>query len=188
MNSVPAADRGAGAGLNNTFQNAGQVVSTGLFFTLMTVGLAGSLPGGLYQGLIAHGVPSVTARHISHLPPVSTIFSAYLGYNPVLHLVGAHVLGQLPAAQQAVLLGRGFFPSIISGPFRAGLHTALDFGITASLLGAAASWVRGARPAADEPGPGVALAVPGAAELEAPPTVLQHSCNTVGYSGAVTDP
>src|ERR1700761_6690074 len=164
MNSVPPADRGAGAGLNNTFQNAGQVLSTGLFFTLMTVGLSGSLPAGLYQGLIAHGVPSATALHISHLPPVSTIFSAYLGYNPVMHLVGAHVLAQLPAAQQAALLGRGFFPSIISGPFRSGLHTALDFGIVAALLGAAASWVRGARQPAGQPADDGALVLPGSAD------------------------
>jgi MFS family permease len=164
MNSLPAADRGAGAGLNNTFQNAGQVLSTGLFFTLMTVGLSGALPSGLYQGLVAHGVPSATALHISHLPPVSTIFSAFLGYNPVLHLVGAHVLGQLPAAQQSVLLGRSFFPSIISGPFRVGLHTALDFGIVAGLLGAAASWVRGARKPAGGPAEDGALAVPGSAD------------------------
>ncbi|MGH3247589.1 MAG: MFS transporter [Trebonia sp.] len=152
MNSVPAADRGAGAGLNNTFQNAGQVLSTGLFFTLMTVGLSGALPGGLYQGLVAHGVPSATALHISRLPPVSTIFSAFLGYNPILHLVGANVLARLPVAQQAALLGRGFFPSIISGPFRIGLHTALDFGIVASLLAAAASWVRGSITTAGTPG------------------------------------
>ncbi len=218
MNSVPPADRGAGAGLNNTFQNAGQVVSTGLFFTLMTVGLAGSLPAGLYQGLIAHGVPPATALHISHLPPVSTIFSAYLGYNPVLHLVGAHVLAQLPATQQSVLLGRGFFPSIISGPFRAGLHTALDFGIAASLLAAAASWVRGKKEPAGQLAHDGSMAVPGSADdavaeagsnalggsmgdvtgerelevpadqLDSPPAVLQHSCNIPSYSGTVTDP
>jgi len=143
MNSLPAADRGAGAGLNTTFQNAGQVLSIGIFFTLMTAGLSGSLPADLFAGLTAHGVPPATALHISHLPPASTIFAAFLGYNPVQHLVGAHLLAQLPPAQQAVLLGRGFFPSIISGPFRNGLHAALDFGVVASLVGAAASWSRG---------------------------------------------
>ena len=174
MNSVPPADRGAGAGLSNTFQNAGQVVSTGLFFTLMTVGLAGSLPAGLYQGLVAHGVPSAAALPISRLPPASTIFSAFLGVNPILHLAGAGTLAQLPAAQQAVLLGRGFFPSIISGPFRAGLHTALDFGIVAGLLGAAASWVRGKKVTVDGP--------PTPAEPE-----LQQDCNESDYSVTVTE-
>jgi MFS family permease len=160
MNSLPAADRGAGAGLNTTFQNSAQVLSIGIFFTLMTVGLSGGLPGNLYQGLTAHGVPAATAGHISHLPPVSTIFAAFLGYNPVQHLVGAHVLAQLPPAQQAVLVGRGFFPSIISGPFRTGLHTALTFGVIASLVAAAASWVRG--PATAAP---AATAAPSAAPV-----------------------
>jgi MFS family permease len=154
MNSLPPADRGAGAGLNTTFQNAGQVLSIGIFFTLMTAGLSGSLPANLFHGLAEHGIPAATAGRISHLPPVSTIFAAFLGYNPVEHLVGTHLLGQLPAAQQADLLGRGFFPSVISGPFRVGLHTALNFGVAASLLGAAASWVRGKRSPDPLPLPG----------------------------------
>jgi hypothetical protein len=66
-----------------------------------------------------------------------------LGYNPVEHLLGSHVLSQIPPAQQAVLSGRGFFPSIITAPFKSGLHAALDFAIVASLLAAAASWTRG---------------------------------------------
>ncbi len=167
MNSLPAADRGAGAGLNTTFQNSAQVLSIGIFFTLMTLGLSGGLPGQLYQGLVAHGVPAATARHISHLPPVSTIFAAFLGYNPVQHLVGAHVLAQLPPAQQAVLVGRGFFPSVISGPFRVGLHTALTFGVIASLVAAAASWVRG--PASPVPSP-----VPSPVASPVPSPVAEH--------------
>jgi hypothetical protein len=89
-------------------------------------------------------VPSGAARQASQLPPVSTLFAALLGYNPIQHLVGAHVLAQLPQAQQAALTGRSFFPSLIAGPFKSGLHAAFDFAIVASLLGAAASWTRGA--------------------------------------------
>jgi hypothetical protein len=66
-----------------------------------------------------------------------------LGYNPIQHLVGPHVLAQLPRSQQATLTGRSFFPSLIAGPFKSGLHAAFDFAIVASLLGAAASWTRG---------------------------------------------
>jgi hypothetical protein len=77
------------------------------------------------------------------LPPVSTLFAAFLGYNPVQHLVGQSVLSHLSSSQQAVLIGRGFFPKLITVPFRAGLHAALDFAIGASLLAALASWSRG---------------------------------------------
>jgi MFS family permease len=144
MNSLPAEHRGSGSGMNTTFQNSAQVLSIGIFFTLMIVGLSASLPQSLYQGLVAHGVSSAAASKASHLPPVSTLFAAFLGYNPVQHLLGSHVLSQIPPAQQAVLSGRGFFPSTITAPFRSGLHAALDFAIVASLLAAAASWTRGA--------------------------------------------
>ena len=56
MNSLPAADRGAGGGMNQTFQNSAQVLSVGIFFTLLIVGLAASLPVAMSSGLQAHGV------------------------------------------------------------------------------------------------------------------------------------
>ena len=143
MSSLPAEYRGVGSGMNTTFQNSAQVLSIGIFFSLVIFGLSGSLPQSLYHGLMAHGVPSGAARQASQLPPVSTLFAALLGYNPIQHLVGPHVLAQLPQAQQATLTGRSFFPSLIAGPFKSGLHAAFDFAIVASLLGAAASWTRG---------------------------------------------
>jgi hypothetical protein len=147
MNSLPPEHRGAGSGMNTTFQNSAQVLSIGIFFTLLIVGLSSSLPESLYHGLVAHGVPLSVAAHVSHLPPVSTLFAAFLGYNPVQHLVGQSVLSHLSSSQQAVLLGHGFFPRLITVPFRAGLHAALDFAIGASLLAALASWSRGSHSA-----------------------------------------
>ena len=145
MNSLPAEHRGAGSGMNTTFQNSAQVLSIGIFFSLMIVGLASSLPANLYHGLVAQGVPVSVSARISHLPPVSTLFAAFLGYNPVQHLVGPAVLGHVSAAQRAVLTGHGFFPKLISAPFREGLHAAFDFAIVACLVAAAASWTRGGR-------------------------------------------
>jgi hypothetical protein len=101
------------------------------------------LPASLYHGLVTHGVPSGTAHQVSQLPPVSTLFAALLGYNPIQHLVGPHVLSQLSQSQQTALTGRSFFPSLIAGPFKSGLHAAFDFAIVASLLAAVASWSRG---------------------------------------------
>ena len=83
------------------------------------------------------------AGQASNLSPVSTLFAALLGYNPVQHLVGPHALSQLPHSQQLALTGRSFFPSLIAKPFQSGLHAAFDFAIVASLLAAAASWTRG---------------------------------------------
>ena len=143
MNSLPPEHRGAGSGMNTTFMNSAQVLSIGIFFTLLIVGLSASLTASLYHGLVAHGVSTSAATRVSHLPPVSTLFAAFLGYNPVQHLVGPSVLSHLSTAQQATLTGRSFFPSLIATPFRSGLHAALDFAIVASLLAAVASWSRG---------------------------------------------
>jgi MFS family permease len=145
MNSLPPQHRGAGSGMNTTFQNSAQVVSIGIFFSLMIVGLASSLPQSLYHGLTEHGVPVAAAQRAAHLPPVSTLFAAFLGYDPVQHLIGGGVLSHLPAQQQAILTGRSFFPGLITAPFKAGLDAAFDFAILASLVAAGASWMRGGR-------------------------------------------
>ncbi len=153
MNSLPAEHRGAGSGMNTTFQNSAQVLSIGIFFSLMIIGLSSSLPQSLYHGLVAHGVSAAAATRVSHLPPVSTLFAAFLGYNPIQHLVGPGVLSHLPAAQQATLTGRSFFPQLITAPFRAGLHATFDFAIGASLVAAAVSWTRGRVQPPAVPGP-----------------------------------
>jgi MFS family permease len=143
MNSLPAGDRGAGGGMNQTFQNSAQVLSIGIFFTLMIIGLSSTLPHALTSGLEAHGLAAGTAQSVARLPPVSILFAAFLGYNPVQHLVGAHALSALPAAAHATVTGRSFFPHLISSAFRDGLHEAFAFSIVACLIAAAASLMRG---------------------------------------------
>jgi MFS family permease len=145
MSSLPAEERGAGGGMNQTFQNSAQVLSVGIFFTLMVLGLASSLPHTLAAGLQAHGISTSTANSVAHVPPVSVLFAAFLGYNPVEHLVGPHALASLSAANHAALTGRSFFPQLISGPFRTGLHEAFLFAIVACLIAAAASLMRGGK-------------------------------------------
>ena len=145
MNSLPPEHRGAGSGMNTTFQNSAQVVSIGIFFTLMIVGLSSALPHNVSSGLLSHGVPPAVAARASHLPPISTLFAAFLGYDPVAHLIGAGTLAHLSAAQQASLAQRSFFPGLIAAPFQEGLHAAFDFAIIMSLAAAAASWTRGGR-------------------------------------------
>jgi MFS family permease len=145
MNSLPPEHRGAGGGMNQTFQNSAQVLSIGIFFTLMIIGLSATLPRTLAAGLDAHGVPAATAHHVAQLPPVSVLFAAFLGYNPVRTLVGSRVLEHVSSTNASALTGRSFFPHLIEGPFRSGLHEAFLFAIVACLIAAAASWTRGER-------------------------------------------
>jgi MFS family permease len=143
MNSLPPEHRGAGGGMNQTFQNSAQVLSIGIFFTLMILGLSATLPHALATGLEAHGVAPATAAHVKDLPPVSVLFSAFLGYNPATELLGPHVLQQLSPANAAIVSGRQFFPGLLGEPFRSGLHEAFGFAIVACLVAAVASWSRG---------------------------------------------
>ncbi|HVC07737.1 MAG TPA: MFS transporter [Solirubrobacterales bacterium] len=145
MNSLPPEDRGAGGGMNQTFQNSAQVLSIGIFFTLLIVGLASSLPAAMSSGLQAHGISPAIAGKVGQTPPISILFAAFLGYNPIQHLVGTGALQALPAHAHALLAGPEFFPHLISVPFRDGLHTAFIFAIVACLVAAAASLMRGGR-------------------------------------------
>jgi MFS family permease len=143
MNSLPAEDRGAGGGMNATFQNSAQVLSIGIFFTLMIVGLAASLPANLSSGLVKYGVAPAVASGVAHLPPVSVLFAAFLGYSPIQELIKPQALSTISAHNKAIITGHGFFPGLISHSFSSGLHEAFVFAIIACLVAAAASWFRG---------------------------------------------
>ena len=122
MGSVPARDRGAASGMRSTFQNSGTAVSIGVVFTLMIAGLSSSLP------------------------PVSSLFASVLGVNPIQHLLApSGVLAKLPAASQAALTGRSFFPSLLSGPFHDGLIVVFSVSAALSVLAGLASLLRGKR-------------------------------------------
>ena len=124
MNSLPASQRGAGAGMAGTFNSSAQVLSIGIFFTLMILGLASTLPGALYHGLIAQGVSPAVATRVSHLPPVGSLFAAFLGYNPMQILLGHAELAHLPHATARYLTSRQFFPHLIAPAFSRGLTEA----------------------------------------------------------------
>jgi hypothetical protein len=137
--------------MRSTFQNAGTSLSIGVFFSLMIVGLATSLPTTLAAGLQAQRVPADVAAGVSQLPPVSTLFAAFLGSNPIGHLLApTGVLAQLPAHNVAVLTGTQFFPELISGPFHHGLVVVFSAAALMSLVAAVASLARGGRYVHDE--------------------------------------
>ncbi len=149
MNSLPPDQRGAGAGMTATFQNSAQVLSIGVFFTLIVLGLASRLPAALSGGLVAAGVPAAAAATVSHLPPTGALFAAFLGDNPMRTLLGP-TLAHVSRAHGAYLTGRSFFPELISAPFLQGLHLAFDFAAVSCLVAAVASWLRGGRYIHDE--------------------------------------
>ncbi|MFL5628551.1 MAG: MFS transporter [Ktedonobacteraceae bacterium] len=145
MNSVPAEYRGVSSGMRATFQNTASLASIGIFFSIVTAGLASTLPSTLSRGLTQAGVPFTVASQIGHLPPTAALFAAFLGYNPMATLLPGAVLHALPAAHQANLLGKSFFPNLISGPFMVGMRAVFYLAMVMCLIGAVASLLRGQR-------------------------------------------
>ena len=143
MNSLPPNQRGAGAGMNATFINSAQVLSIGVFFSIVTLGLVSTLPTHLANGLIAQGVPAAQAHKVANLPPIGTLFAAFLGFNPIQTEVPHQVLAHLGPAHVHYLTGRSFFPQLISSSFEHGLRLAFDFAAGITLLAAIVSWCRG---------------------------------------------
>jgi len=152
MSSVPARHRGAASGMRSVFMNSGMSLSIGFFFSLMIAGLAATLSKTLTTGLRAQGVPAAAAAHVASLPPVSTLFSALLGFNPIKSMLApTGALARLPAQNAATLTGRQFFPNLIAGPFHHGLIIVFTAAIAMSVLGALISLLRGKQFYYDEP-------------------------------------
>jgi MFS family permease len=144
MNSLPPDQRGSGAGMAATFQNAASVLSIGVFFSLIIVGLSSTLPSVLFHGLASHGVPHPDALRVSKLPPVGSLFASFLGYNPVGTLL-APTLPHLHPATASYLTGHKFFPTLVSHPFATGIHTVFYFAAGCCVVAAIASWLRGGK-------------------------------------------
>lgn len=143
MNAVPAAERGQASGLRATTMNAGQVMSIGVFFTLMIIGLAWSLPGSMEAHLIAEGLPADIATQVASAPPVASLFAAFLGYNPMGQLIPAEALAALTPEHVATITGTHFFPELLAGPFMVGIKIAFSISLVLYLLAALASWLGG---------------------------------------------
>jgi MFS family permease len=145
MNSVPADQRGGAAGIQAAFMNSGMVLSMGIFFSLMIVGLTNSLPKAMLNGLTTHGVASGQAEQIAHIPAVGSLFSSFLGYNPLQSLLGSQAATHVSNAQWATLTGKRFFPNLIQSPFHHGLVIVFSLAIAMSLIAALFSALRGTR-------------------------------------------
>jgi len=143
MNAVPASERGQASGLRATTMNAGQVMSIGVFFTLMIIGLAWSLPEVMETHLIAQGLAPDVAAKVASAPPVASLFAAFLGYNPMGELIPAAALQALTPEQAAIITGKQFFPELLSGPFMVGIKIAFSISLVLYLAAALASWLGG---------------------------------------------
>jgi MFS family permease len=153
MNSVPPEHRGASSGMRATFQNTANTLSITLIFTVVIIGLAGSLPTTLYQGLSRAGIPTADAAMVANIPPTAALFAAFLGYNPMATILPSQIVKSLPLTAQAQLLGKTFFPSLLLGPFKSGLRIAFSISTLLMIVAAMASLMRGKKYTDDQSEP-----------------------------------
>lgn len=149
MSSVPPSERGAASGVRATFFNAGSSLSIGIFFSLMIVGLTNTLPGALSSGLQQQGVSADVAQQVADLPPVGSLFAAFLGYNPIAELLEPYHALQQPGVNADVLTGKTFFPHLIIEPFHSGLVVVFVAAAAMMVIGLIASLFNPGRYAED---------------------------------------
>jgi EmrB/QacA subfamily drug resistance transporter len=148
MNSVPPQLRGVASGMRATLQNTGQTASMGIFFTVVLIYLTRLLPGSFGPALSSAGAP-VLIPIFDKLPPTSALFSAFLGYNPVLTILSEPALAGLSALiPHSVLLtleGKIWFPTALASSFMTSLRMAFLAGFFIFIVGAILSALRGKR-------------------------------------------
>lgn len=143
MSAVPPKYRGVASGMRATFMNAGQMLSMGIFFTMVISSLASGLPGAIVGGLSRFPLPSAMVHGLAHLPPMAVLFAALLGYNPLAMLLPAPVLHHLPAAALASLTSPRFFPTLIAHAFMRALRVVFLFSAVITLVAGILSIFRG---------------------------------------------
>ncbi len=150
MSAVPARFRGSASGMRSTFMNAGMMLSMGLFFSMVIGSLASGLPKAMIGGLSRFSLPHSMVVGMAHLPPLTILFAALLGYNPLKTILGSSargkaILAHLPKAQASRLMSPKFFPHLISHPFMDALRVVFLFAAAMSLLSSILSVFRGER-------------------------------------------
>lgn len=148
MNSVPAESRGAVGGTASTTRNTGMVASIAAFFAAIIVFLSSSLPSAFSSALTEAGVPSQSLHYFTSLSPTQSLFSAFLGYNPMLTILNGlpqNVRATLSNQTIQTLTGLHWFPQAIQGAFMSSVQVVFYISALLCCLAAASSALRGKR-------------------------------------------
>ena len=143
MGAVPAAQRGAAAGMRSMVLNAGMTASQAIFFTIVIASLSQNLAPALETGASQAGLAAPLAHGIASLPPGAAIFAAMLGYDPISHLIPASSLANLSPAIAARITDPHFFAGLLAQPFVDGIRVALLACVAICLLAGVTSALRG---------------------------------------------
>jgi EmrB/QacA subfamily drug resistance transporter len=145
LGSVPASERGVATGVRQTLSNAGALVSSALFFTVVISGLSHTLPQSLQSGIAQARIPASASQQVIHIAPATAVFSAEIGVNPMTRLLSPGALNSLPRSSADRVRSGQFFARLVSAPFASGIRLAFLIAAACALGGSLASLFRGAR-------------------------------------------
>ncbi|MDG6967534.1 MAG: MFS transporter [Nitrososphaerota archaeon] len=146
MDSVPREHRGVAAGMRSTLQNTGMMASISMFFAVMVVALSAGLPQAMSSSLAQAGAPPQVAEYFASISPTQSMFSAFLGYNPVSGMLAslpASISSSMSPQTVATLTGLTWFPTTIAEAFMSSLRDAFYVSAGLSVVAALASSLRG---------------------------------------------
>jgi len=138
MNSVPAEERGVASGTMSTLMNSGFVLSMGMFFSIVVVGLTSAFPPTFSAALSAANATQLIPA-MSTIPPTGAMFAAFLGYNPVqMILTGLSpaLLATVAPATLLTLTGVVWFPTMLAQAFMPSLSLSFYIGAGLSFIAA----------------------------------------------------
>ncbi len=125
MGSVPPQQRGVASGMLITGVSTASVVSMGLFFSIVIIGITQRFPDAMTSSLTSIGVVQL-APLLSNIPPTGALFSAFLGYNPVesvLSTLPAAAVAMIPPSIKTTITGITWFPNTLANAFMPSLST-----------------------------------------------------------------
>ena len=145
MNSVPPQDRGVASGMMFTIMNTSFTASMAIFFTIVIVGITQRFPEAMVTSLAGIGAVKL-APLLSNIPPTGALFSAFLGYNPVitiLSMLPPQIVANIPQSTLNTLTGNTWFPSTLANAFIPSLRISFIMGAAFCFLAAILSALRG---------------------------------------------
>ncbi len=145
MNAVPPEERGVSSGMMSTLFNSGFVLSMGMFFTIIVVGLTSAFPPDLSAALSAANATQLIPA-MSAIPPTGALFAAFLGYNPVQMILAGlspALLATVAPATIATITGVVWFPTTLAQAFMPSLALSFYIGAAISFIAALLCAMRG---------------------------------------------
>jgi EmrB/QacA subfamily drug resistance transporter len=145
MNAVPPEERGVSSGMMSTLMNSGFVLSMGMFFTIIVVGLTSAFPPELSAALSAANASQLIPA-MSAIPPTGALFAAFLGYNPVQMILAGlspALIATVAPATLATITGVVWFPTTLAQAFMPSLALSFYIGAGISFIAALLCAMRG---------------------------------------------